>query len=259
MTSELAQAVAFEEALRNATAERVVASPLGSAVFNDTLPLVWSLNTLRVDRTRTTAEEIAAEAERLQGEAGLGHRRVVILDEAEGRELEEPFNALGWKTDAYLFMVPRREPNRRVDTSDVAEVEREALAPIRDSILREWLPEADEEVVRQVREADRLMAAAGKARHFAAMVDGIPVSSTDLYSDGRTAQIEDVGTLPDHRGQGHASAVVMRALEEARAMGHEFVFLSADARNWPKELYRRLGFDGIGERYGYLLTQAPPP
>lgn len=256
MTSELAQAVAFEEALRNAAAERVVASPLGSAVFNDTLPLVWSLNTLRVDRTRTTAEEIAAEAERLQGEAGLGHRRVVILDEAEGRELEEPFNALGWKTDAYLFMVPRREPNRRVDTSDVAEVEREALAPIRDSILREWLPEADEEVVRQVREADRLMAAAGKARHFAAMVDGIPVSSTDLYSDGRTAQIEDVGTLPDHRGQGHASAVVMRALEEARAMGHEFVFLSADARNWPKELYRRLGFDGIGERYGYLLSEA---
>lgn len=256
MTSELAQAVAFEEALRNAAAERVVASPLGSAVFNDTLPLVWSLNTLRVDRTRTTAEEIAAEAERLQGEAGLGHRRVVILDEAEGRELEEPFNALGWKTDAYLFMVPRREPNRRVDTSDVAEVEREALAPIRDSILREWLPEADEEVVRQVREADRLMAAAGKGRHFAAMVDGIPVSSTDLYSDGRTAQIEDVGTLPDHRGQGHASAVVMRALEEARAMGHEFVFLSADARNWPKELYRRLGFDGIGERYGYLLSEA---
>ena len=254
MTSELAQAVAFEEALRNAAAERVVASPLGSAVFNDTLPLVWSLNTLRVDRTRTTAEEIAAEAERLQGEAGLGHRRVVILDEAEGRELEEPFNALGWKTDAYLFMVPRREPNRRVDTSDVAEVEREALAPIRDSILREWLPEADEEVVRQVREADRLMAAAGKARHFAAVVDGIPVSSTDLYSDGRTAQIEDVGTLPDHRGQGHASAVVMRALEEARAMGHEFVFLSADARNWPKELYRRLGFDGIGERYAYLRT-----
>lgn len=256
MTSELAQAVAFEEALRNAAAERVVASPLGSAVFNDTLPLVWSLNTLRVDRTRTTAEEIATEAERLQGEAGLGHRRVVILDEAEGRELEEPFNALGWKTDAYLFMVPRREPNRRVDTSDVAEVEREALAPIRDSILREWLPEADEEVVRQVREADRLMAAAGKARHFAAMVDGIPVSSTDLYSDGRTAQIEDVGTLPDHRGQGHASAVVMRALEEARAMGHAFVFLSADARNWPKELYRRLGFDGIGERYGYLLSEA---
>lgn len=256
MTSELARATAFEEALRDGAAERVVASPLGSAVFNDTLPLVWSLNTLRVERTGATAEEIAAEAERLQGEAGLTHRRVVVLDEAEGRGFEEPFNGLGWKTDAYLFMVPRREPHRPVDTSDVAEVEREALAPIRESILREWLHEAEEEVVRQVGEADRLIAVAGKARHFATVVDGIPVSSTDLYSDGHTAQIEDVGTLPDHRGQGHASAVVMRALEEARAMGHEFIFLSADARDWPKELYRRLGFDGVGERYGYLLTEA---
>jgi ribosomal protein S18 acetylase RimI-like enzyme len=252
MTSELARATAFEEALRDAAAERVVASPLGSAVFNDTLPLVWSLNTLRVERTGTTAEEIAAEAERLQGEAGLTHRRVVVLDEAEGRGLEDPFNALGWKTDAYLFMVPRREPNRPADTSDVAEVGREALAPIRESILREWQPEARDEVLRQVGEADRLVAAAGKARHFAAVVGGIPVSSTDLYSDGRTAQIEDVGTLPAHRGQGHASAVVMRALDEARALGHEFIFLAAAARDWPKELYRRLGFDGVGERYAYL-------
>jgi ribosomal protein S18 acetylase RimI-like enzyme len=254
MTSELARALAFEEALRDAAAERVVASPLGSAVFNDKLPLVWTLNTLRVEKPGATAEEITAEAERLQGEAGLEHRRVVVLDEAEGREKEDAFNALGWKTDAYLFMVPRREPNRLVDMSDVAEVESEALAPIRESILREWLTEPSEEVVRQLREADRLMADAGNARHFAAVVDGIPVSSTDLYSDGRTAQIEDVGTLPDHRGQGHASAVVMRALEEARAMGHEFVFLSADARNWPKELYRRLGFDGVGEKYAYLRS-----
>jgi ribosomal protein S18 acetylase RimI-like enzyme len=256
MTSELARAAAFEEALREGAAERVVGSPLGSAVFNDSLPLVWSLNTLRVERTGVTAEEIAAEAERLLGEAGLGHRRVVILDEAGGRGLEGPFNALGWKTDAYLFMVPRRDPHRPVDTRDVAEVGREALAPIRESILREWQPEASDEVLRQVGEADRLVAAAAKARHFAAVVDGIPVSSTDLYSDGRTAQIEDVGTLPDHRGKGHASAVVMRALEEARSMGHEFVFLAADARDWPKELYRRLGFDGVGERYGYLLTEA---
>jgi ribosomal protein S18 acetylase RimI-like enzyme len=256
MTSELARSAAFEEALRDAAVERVVASPLGAALFNDTLPLVWLLNTLRIERTGATAEEITAEAERLQGEAGLAHRRVLILDEAEGRGLEEAFNALGWKTDAYVFMVPRREPNRPVDTSDVAEVEREALAPIRESILREWLTEPSEEVLRQISEADRLVAAAGNARHFAAVVGGVPVSSSDLYSDGRTAQIEDVGTLPDHRGQGHASAVVMRALEEARTMGHEFVFLTADARDWPKELYRRLGFDGVGERYAYLLSEA---
>jgi hypothetical protein len=49
----------------------------------------------------------------------------------------------------------------------------------------------------------------------------------------------------------------MKALEEARAMGHELIFLVADARDWPKEMYRRLGFDGIGEKYSYLLHPLP--
>jgi ribosomal protein S18 acetylase RimI-like enzyme len=213
---------------------------------------------LRVDEAGASAEEIAAEAERLQGGAGLEHRRAAIQDEDAGRELEEGFSALGWKPDVFLFMVPRREPNRSVDTSGVVEVEREALRPIREAILGEWLGELDGEVMRQIGESDRRFAEAGNARHFAVMVDGEPVSSTDLFSDGRTAQIEDVGTLPDHRGAGHASAVVLRALDEARAMGHDFIFLVADARDWPKEMYRRLGFDGIGEKYAFLLSERAP-
>jgi hypothetical protein len=49
----------------------------------------------------------------------------------------------------------------------------------------------------------------------------------------------------------------MKAREEARAMGHEFIFLVADARDWPKEMYGRLGFHGVGEKYSYLLHPLP--
>jgi ribosomal protein S18 acetylase RimI-like enzyme len=258
MTPELERATAFEDTLLEAAAERIERVPLGSAVFTDSLPVVWSLNLLRVEESGASAEEIAAEAERLQGGAGLEHRRVAIQDENSGRGLEEGFNALGWKPDVFLFMVPRREPNRFVDTSGVVEVERGALRPIREAILGEWLGELDGEVMRQIGESDRRFAEAGNARHFAVVVNGEAVSSTDLFSDGRTAQIEDVGTLPDHRGAGHASAVVTKALEEARAMGHDFIFLVADARDWPKEMYRRLGFDGIGEKYAFLLSEHAP-
>jgi len=258
MTAELERAAAFEDALLEAAAERIERVPLGSAVFTDSLPVVWSLNLLRVEEAAASAEAIAAEAERLQGRAGLEHRRVAIQDEDAGRDLEEGFTALGWKPDVFLFMVPRREPNRSVDTSGVVEVERESLRPIREAILGEWLDDLDGELLRQIGESDRRFAEAGNARHFAVMVDGEPVSSTDLFSDGRTAQIEDVGTLPDHRGAGHAIAVVMKALEEARAMGHDFIFLIADARDWPKEMYRRLGFDGIGEKYAFLLSGRAP-
>jgi ribosomal protein S18 acetylase RimI-like enzyme len=258
MTPELDRAAAFEDALLEAASERIERVPLGSAVFTDSLPVVWSLNLLRVEASGASVEEIAAEAERLQGGAGLEHRRVAIQDETAGKNLEEGFNALGWKPDVFLFMVPRREPNRAVDTSGVVEIGREELRPIREAILGEWLGDLNGEVMRQIGESDRRFAEAGNARHFAVVVDGEPVSSTDLFSDGRTAQIEDVGTLPDHRGAGHASAVVMKALEEARAMGHEFIFLVADARDWPKEMYRRLGFDGIGEKYAFLLSDHAP-
>jgi predicted GNAT family acetyltransferase len=257
-TAELARAFAFEDALHDAAVDRVEPIPLGTALFTDSLPVVWSLNFLRIEEQSAAAEEIAAEAERLQGGAGLEHRRVSIEDEAAGRALEPGFIGLGWKPDVFLFMVPRREPNRTIGTSEVVEVSREDLRPIREAILREWLGDVNHDLMRQLSESDRRLATAGKARHFAVVVDGNPVSSTDLFTDGHTAQIEDVGTLPDHRGAGYASAVVMKALEEARAMGHDFIFLIADARDWPKEMYCRLGFDPIGEKYAFLLSENAP-
>jgi ribosomal protein S18 acetylase RimI-like enzyme len=258
MTAELDRAFAFEDALHDAAVDRSEPIPIGRALFTDSLPVVWSLNFLRIDQIGVTAEEIATEAQRLQGGAGLEHRRVIVEDENAGRGLEAGFVALGWKPDVFLFMVPRREPNRSIDTADVVEVSREELRPIREAILNEWLGKVDEDLMAQLAKSERRFAAAGNARHFAVVVDGKPVSSTDLFTDGRTAQIEDVGTLPEHRGAGHASAVVMKALVEARAMGHDFVFLVADARDWPKEMYRRLGFDPIGERYAFLLSENAP-
>jgi hypothetical protein len=48
MPSDLERAVAFEQALRERCAERVVPFRFGRAFFNDTFPLVWDLNVLRV-------------------------------------------------------------------------------------------------------------------------------------------------------------------------------------------------------------------
>jgi GNAT superfamily N-acetyltransferase len=255
MSSDLERASAFEEAVRDACVERFVPSPLGTALFNDTLPRVWSLNALRVERKSADAGELAAEAERLQGGAGLRHRRLLFTDQGLGRRLEEPFTSLGWKTDAFVFMAYRRQPARSVDTAMVVEVEADDLGPLHERISRETIPDVDEETVLQIKEAQGLAARAVNGRHFAVVVDGEVVSSTDLYSDGRTAQVEDVMTFPEHRGHGYASAVVMRAVEEAQR-DHGFVFLVADSRDWPKELYRRLGFDSLGEKYAYTLSVA---
>ena len=46
----------------------------------------------------------------------------------------------------------------------------------------------------------------------------------------------------------------MRALQEARRAGCDLAFLVADADDWPKDLYRRLGFDDLGRYVKFLST-----
>ena len=61
-------------------------------------------------------------------------------------------------------------------------------------------------------------------------------------------------TLPEFRNRGLARSVVSKAIEEGRRIGADLVFLTADANDWPKELYRKLGFDEIGYLYEVRLT-----
>jgi ribosomal protein S18 acetylase RimI-like enzyme len=253
MNDDLPRARAFEEAVRERGAERTVSFEWGCALFNETYDRVWELNVLRVDRPDgLTVEALVAEADRLQGGAGLPHRRIVVLDEAAGAALEPRFKEVGWQADRFVYMAARRRPARTADASAVREVERAALRPLRETIIRAEPWGKTDEVVRQLGDASGIVAEAARARHFAVVVDGVAVAAADLYSDGRIAQIEDVATMPDQRGRGYATAVVLRALEEARNAGHELTFLIADENDWPKELYARLGFDPIGRKFAFL-------
>ena len=125
----------------------------------------------------------------------------------------------------------------------VDEVSREQLVPLREETARAQPWATSEEVVREVVAAGEIAARAGNSRFFAVQVDGRPVAAAQLNSDGRIAEVDDVATLPEFRRRGYASAVVLRAVEEALASGHDLVFLVAEDEDWPKELYARLGFE----------------
>lgn len=257
MPSELDRVLAFEETLRERFAERVVPSRCGRAFFNDTFPHVWDLNVLRADDPEgASAGELAAEAERLHAEAGHLHRRVVVLEESAGAALAPGFQELGWQAERLLLMAYRSSGERRTDTDDVVEVDTETILPLREEIARGEPWATNEDVIRMVVDAGRLGADLGGARHFAMPAGDEIASVADLYTDGRTAQVEDVVTARAHRGRGYASAVVVRAVEEALAGGNDLVFLVADDEDWPKQLYGRLGFEPIGRRWSFLKT--PP-
>jgi ribosomal protein S18 acetylase RimI-like enzyme len=255
MVPELERAIAFEEAVRERCAGRVVSFRFGHAFFDDGFPRVWNVNVLRAERTAgVTAEALAAEAELLHRAAGHSHRRVAVPDESAGAALAPGFRELGWQAERLVLMAYRGPGERSSATADVVEVEGKALRPLRETIARAEPWAEDDEVVAAVLDAGELAAGTCPTRHFAILANGEPVSGTSLYSDGCTAQVEEVATHPDHRGRGYASAVVLRAVHEALGAGNDLVFLVADDEDWPKLLYERLGFEPLGRRWSFLKT-----
>ena len=257
MPTELERILAFEKALDARCAERIVPYRFGRAYYNDSFPRVWSLNYLRVDGGKDVDPgELAADAELLHTDAGHAHRRIAVSDAAQGARLEAFFRRIGWRIERDVVMAYRGDGERAAGTSSVGETTWDDLRPLREEIARSEPWATSEEVVREVVEAGGLSEQAGDARYFTVRVDDEPVSAAELYSDGRIAQVEDVATLPDHRGRGYGSAVVLRAVEEALAAGHDLVFLTALDDDWPKELYARLGFEDIGRTWSFLRTPA---
>jgi ribosomal protein S18 acetylase RimI-like enzyme len=226
---------------------RVEPFRFGIAVSDDRVPRRYDSNYLLIDELPASvgAAELAAEADR------LGRAALMARDEAAAWRLEAGFARLGWRVQRFLVMAHRRETRRLVDTGLVQEVDEAALRPARRRLLA-GEPWATPEVVEQLFEA-KLRVAPGVRTRFFAVIAGVEAASwADLYLDGRTAQVEDVATRPEHRGRGFASAVVLRAVEEARMAGCELVFLVALEDDWPRELYRRLGFDGLGRFTKFL-------
>lgn len=257
MPTELDRALAFEKAFATRCAERIVPSRSGHAYFNDSFPQVWYLNYLLVDPAKDVDPgELAAEAELLHTDAGHSHRLIEIPDEALGARVERFFRRIGWQVDPMVLMVYRGEGERVAATAPVEEVPRELLVPFREESARAQPWATSEEVVREVVAAGAVTARAGNSRFFAVQVDGRPVAAAQLNSDGRIAEVDDVATLPEFRRRGYASAVVLRAVEEAFAAGHDLVFLVAEDEDWPKELYARLGFEAVGRTWSLLRTPA---
>jgi GNAT superfamily N-acetyltransferase len=190
-----------------------------------------------------SASELADEADRVQGTAGLEHRHLLFRDAALGERFAPELVSLGWRRDRHVLMAHRRASEREVDIRIVTEVADAALRPARERQIRSY-PWGTPEVARQLLDAKARIPV--ETRFFAVVAGGSIASYGDLYFDGEIAQVEDVATMPEHRGRGYASAVVLRAVAEARAVGARLVFLVADAEDWPKDLYGRLGFDVIG-------------
>ncbi len=245
--------VRFLNEIEDRSAARTEKTRFGTAFFHPTFPVKWDLNYVRVDPATPppSARAAAADADEVQRAAGLKHRKIIVYDEHLGEELAPGFRDLGWRVQRLVLMVhgggplqPPRVPVREATWEEV----RPAML---DTYVREDRNAPDEAEV--LTDSHIVTRSATAVRYFVADRNGRIAGWCELYSDGATGQIENVGTFTEYRGLGIARSVVSRAVEESAAAGNDLHFLVADDDDWPKELYAKLGFAPVGRTYEFVL------
>jgi len=238
----LERALAFMRAGMAATADRFESIDAGVVVSTPSLAAVWAVNQLRVTESMTFEELVDLADEQM---AGFAYRHVAVEHQQAGPDLEEACRAAGWKVERDVVMVLSGPADRIADTSVVDDAGEDEVV----EIMRRWYAgdepnptEIDQLMDFGRRESralgDRLLGVRSGDRQLVAV--------TKLRSNGPTAEVEDVYTVPEARGRGFARALIGRAVDLARGAGHDMVFIVADDADWPKLLYERLGFRSAG-------------
>jgi GNAT superfamily N-acetyltransferase len=229
------------------TADSARAIDSGVVLSTPSLAAVWAVNQLRVTRALSFDELLDLAEEQL---AGFEYRQIAFEDQGAGPGLEASFREARWKVERDVVMVLADSGDRPTDTTAVIEPGEAELL----ELIQRWYaedepsPTATEQLVAYAR---REIRALGERLLGIRSSDGQLVAIAKLRSDGRTAQVEDVYTVPEARGRGYGRALVSRGCELARDAGHDLIFIVADDADWPKLLYGRIGFREAGHLWQF--------
>ncbi len=241
-----ARALDFERAMRIASG-LAWPIPRGLLIADPAHPLVWDVNTLWLDDVGdATADELVAEAGRLQAPAGLAHRSVLVVDEHDWTRLSPGFSAAGYMVQVNAVMAHRgaapAAPAEAVETdADPALVKPAATAYIAAEPFG-----ADADAAAQVLSHVLRRPGGADERWCTISRDGAVVAYARLWQAGDVAQVEDVVVLEPWRRQGLGRAVVAAATRVALTASPELLFIVADDDDWPKDLYASLGYETVG-------------
>lgn len=202
-------------------------------------PTYYDLNVVRVEgRPDIGAAELHAFVDREQSR--FGHRRIDFEDVGAAESRRAELTALGWKHTRLLWMRHSRPLPEVSGEVEVEEVPYEAVDELR---LAWHLEEDDGSEYERFKIAAREVAETRDVRVLAVREDGRPIAFAQLERSGSGAEITQVYVHPDRRGGGRGTAMTRAAI--LAASDAEDLWIVADDEDRPKDLYKRLGFDGV--------------
>jgi GNAT superfamily N-acetyltransferase len=233
--------------------ERVQPTWWGAVVTEPRFPDVHDLNYARVDTaqpdlTLSEVEDVLLPAAR---DSGARHFHVVVFEPEGCGILLGQLERAGHHLSADTVMrfeggTPARDRTHEVEALPPGE----ELWVLLERAFREF-GIAEETVRDQVLAWNRLVLAPAGRRWFVVRHVGGIVGMGSIHVMDDVGYVDDVLTMPTHRGRGIASAVVQTLVRWAREHGAEHVLLLADQPG-PIRLYRSLGFAETGRVVGAL-------
>ena len=206
-------------------------------------------------------EAVIAWGETHLGGAGLPHRHVFALCDLS-QATRDALTGAGYSLEAEHVMArpvaagPLPSPEGvRVET-----VERDEVVALHERLWREeWMPEADDETVRQLTGRRATYDRSGEMVTLLVRdpITAEAVATTDVCVAGWAAEVDGVATLTSHRGRGYGDAMLAAAIALAADRRCEFVALTAMADDWPREWYARRRFEIVGPAWSSSRHPAP--
>lgn len=254
--SPLDRARRFTAEVARRQARRLIELPYGFAVLDDRFPYSYDHNKLLVTAAADPAA-VLADAERILGGAGLTHRLISVRGSIDAAWADVCV-AAGYRHETDVVLAHTgADADRPADPEIV--VEAVSVDDLRESNRRAWraeLPDVADDLVEQLVARRITRPAAAPEVVFLAVRgdDGLIASRADLYLDPHegVAQLEDVVTLAAHERRGFARAILADGLHRARTAGCDLIVMVADADDWPRRFYQRLGYADIGDAHLFI-------
>ena len=256
-TDELLHAVVeFMRVWREQSPSRVSTS-WGTIYRDDRFPLIHQANLgWVVSLPEEGPAKILADLAAAFRDTAVRHHSLLFEDAAQAYAVQEDLARQGFRPMAELAMakvgLPACIVNPEVEVRSVA-----AGAQATDDfrilkIATESAANYGPEVVDQLwgfwkERSDRV-----GMMPYVAYLNGVPAGTISVWARGPFAWIDDVATHPDFRLRAVARTMVFEACRRAASARCEWVVLTADLFDTPKEMYKTLGFEPVGEVRGFV-------